>query len=82
MALNTVVGLHYMASIFCMTLVVILFTLFGGLKAAITADVIQGSVMIVVSMAVIIQGAYDVGGVNNVIQINNDNGKFMHCKYS
>lgn len=74
-ALNTVVGLHYMVSIFGMTFVVILFTLFGGLKAAITADAIQGLIMIIVSMGVIIQGAYDVGGVDNIIQINKDNGK-------
>lgn len=74
-ALNTVVGLHYMVSICFMTVAVILFTLFGGLKAAITADAIQGLIMIIVSMAVIIQGAYDVGGVDNVVQINKDNGE-------
>lgn len=54
-----------------------LFNLKGGLKAAITADVIQGLTMIFVSIGVIIQGAYETGGVAKVYDINKDNGNIL-----
>lgn len=62
----------------------------GGLKAAITADVIQGLTMIFVSIGVIIQGVYETGGVEKMYNINKDNGEtdlfiykltFMTMKY-
>lgn len=43
-ALNTVAGIPYWASYLLMTALGILFTIFGNLKSAITADVIQGFV--------------------------------------
>lgn len=47
----------------------------GNLKAAITADVIQGITMIIVSFGVIAQGAYEAGGVEKAVEINRDNGR-------
>lgn len=47
----------------------------GGLKAAITADVIQGLTMLIVSIAIIIQAAYEAGGIDNVYKLNRDSGR-------
>lgn len=46
----------------------------GGLKAAITADTIQGVVLIAVSILITAQGAYETGGVKEVYDINKQNG--------
>lgn len=47
----------------------------GGLKAAITADAIQGMVLIFVTVLISIQGAYETGSVREVYNINKKNGK-------
>lgn len=47
----------------------------GGLKAAINADVIQSLTVILVTLAVIIQGAIDAGGPATVFNRNLDNGE-------
>lgn len=47
----------------------------GGLKAAITADAIQGLTLILVSIVCIAQGTYETGGVKDVYHISKDNGK-------
>lgn len=47
----------------------------GGLKAAINADVIQTITILVVTVAVCIQGTLSSGGPKNVYQLNRDNGK-------
>lgn len=51
------------------------FGLQGGLKAAITADVIQGVTVVAVSVLVVVKGVINSGGLENVYNINNDNGK-------
>lgn len=51
------------------------FDIQGGLKAAITADAIQGTVLILVSVLISIQGAYETGNVKDVYNINKENGK-------
>lgn len=75
--IQTVVGLPLIASTISITVLVIIFTLLGGIKAAITADVIQGLLLIVVSLGFIIQGTYDAGGIKQVYQINKNNGKIL-----
>lgn len=47
----------------------------GGLKAAITADAIQGTVLILVSLLISIQGAYETGTMREVYNINKENGR-------
>lgn len=74
-ALNTVIGIPYWVSIFGITLVSIIFTILGGLKAAIHADVMQGLTMIIVSMAIIIQGTLEVGGFGTVYTVSKDRGR-------
>lgn len=49
-ALNTVANIPYWASYLLMTALGILFTIFGNLKSAITADVIQGLVFVIDSI--------------------------------
>lgn len=73
--LHTVTGISYVALTCSILVLIIFFTLCGGIKAVITADVIQGLLMIFVSIGLIVQGVYDAGGVGEVIRINNDNGK-------
>ncbi|XP_077283953.1 sodium-coupled monocarboxylate transporter 1 [Arctopsyche grandis] len=82
-ALNTVIGLPYWASILGITVISILFNSFGGLGAAIKADVIQGVTMILISMAIIIQCAYEVGGPVNMFTIPAERGrlKFFDFKW-
>lgn len=75
--MNTVIGVPYYASIIVITFISIIFTLLGGLKAAIIADVIQSMTMILVSIAIIIQGTYETGSVKKVFNINKENGKFF-----
>lgn len=74
-ALNTVIGIPYWASIFGITIVSIIFTLLGGLKAAILADVMQGLTMIAISVAIIIQGCVEAGGFGNVFRLTKDDGR-------
>lgn len=74
-ALKTVIGLPYWASIVSITTIGVGFTIMGGLKAAITADVIQGLLMIGISLAVIVQGTYNAGGIGTVVEVSNARGR-------
>lgn len=74
-ALNSVIGIPYWASIFGITIISIVFTILGGLKAAILADVMQGLTMIAMSVAIIIQGCVEAGGVGTVIETNKEGGR-------
>ncbi|XP_037029311.1 sodium-coupled monocarboxylate transporter 1 [Bradysia coprophila] len=76
-ALNTVGGVPYWITLLGMTAICILFTLLGGLKAAITADVIQGITIIIISIVVIGQGIFESGGIAEVYNINRDNGRLQ-----
>lgn len=69
-ALYTVIGLPYWASIIGITTVSVALTVMGSLKAAITSDVIQGLTMIGVSIMIIIHGTIDAGGVSNVFNVS------------
>ncbi|KAL3267828.1 hypothetical protein HHI36_006961 [Cryptolaemus montrouzieri] len=74
-ALNTVIGIPYWASIMGITAVSIIFNILGGLKAAILADVMQGLTMIAVSVAIIFQGCIEAGGVSVVLKKNKEEGR-------
>uniref|UniRef100_A0A2M4A1K2 Putative sodium/solute symporter n=2 Tax=Anopheles triannulatus TaxID=58253 RepID=A0A2M4A1K2_9DIPT len=79
-ALNTVIGIPYWASLIGISAISIVFNLLGGLKAAITADVIQGVTMILISLGIIIQSMVSVGGFEKIFTIpaNNDRLDFMN----
>ncbi|XP_003428104.1 sodium-coupled monocarboxylate transporter 1 isoform X2 [Nasonia vitripennis] len=74
-ALKTVIGLPYWASICGITAISVVFALMGGLKAAILSDVIQGLTMIGVSIVIIIHGTVDAGGFNTVMNVTSERGR-------
>ncbi|CRK89018.1 CLUMA_CG002489, isoform A [Clunio marinus] len=74
-ALYTIMGIPVWMSLVAITSISIGFNLLGGLKAAITADVIQVLVTIAVSAAIIIQTMIESGGAGNVIKKNLDGGR-------
>ncbi|CAH1111192.1 unnamed protein product [Psylliodes chrysocephalus] len=81
-ALNTVIGIPYWASISGISIVSIIFNILGGLKAAIWADVMQGVTMIIVSMAIIFQGCFEAGGPARVVSINKEDGRLNFFNFS
>ncbi|XP_030747674.1 sodium-dependent multivitamin transporter-like [Sitophilus oryzae] len=81
-ALNTVIGIPYWASISGITLASIIFNLLGGLKAAILADVMQGLTMIAVSFAIIVQGCVEAGGPVNVFYLSKRDGRLNFFNWS
>ncbi|XP_076265749.1 sodium-coupled monocarboxylate transporter 1 [Rhynchophorus ferrugineus] len=81
-ALNTVIGIPYWASISGITVASIIFNLLGGLKAAILADVMQGLTMIAVSFAIIAQGCVEAGGPGNVFYLSKRDGRLDFFNWS
>ncbi|XP_015173278.1 PREDICTED: sodium-coupled monocarboxylate transporter 2 [Polistes dominula] len=75
-ALKAVIGLPYWASIIGIVTISVIFTLMGGLKAAILSDVIQGLMMIGISIVLIVQGTIDAGGVKEVVNVTVDRGRW------
>lgn len=73
-ALNTVVGVPYWASLLLITVTTITFNLLGGLKAAIKADVIQGVTMILIMIAIVIQSMVNVWSVEKIVTIPAEEG--------
>lgn len=80
-ALKTVIGLPYWASILSITVISVIFTIMGGLKAAITADVVQGFTMIACSLAIIIYGSIDVGGFQKVVDVSVERGRLQFFNF-
>ncbi|KAK0183045.1 hypothetical protein PV327_001123 [Microctonus hyperodae] len=74
-ALKTVIGLPYWASIVGMTTISVVFSSLGGLKAAILSDVIQGVTMMGVSIIIIVQGVIEVGGPATVLNVTHTRGR-------
>jgi solute carrier family 5 (sodium-coupled monocarboxylate transporter), member 8/12 len=74
-ALYTIIGIPIWMSLVAITAISICFNLLGGLKAAITADVIQVVITIVVSAVIIIQSTILAGGVSNVYNENRNSGR-------
>ncbi|XP_055848718.1 sodium-coupled monocarboxylate transporter 1 [Episyrphus balteatus] len=81
-ALSTVIGIPYWISIIAMSIICIFFTIMGGLKAAINADVIQTVTIAALTIAVIIKGSYSSGGPVNVFEVNRDNGRLQFFNFT
>lgn len=73
-ALKAVIGLPYWASIVGITSISVVFTVMGGLQAAILSDVIQGLTMIGVSLVIIIRGSTDIGP-DKVLNVTYERGR-------
>uniref|UniRef100_A0A336LQ40 CSON000743 protein n=1 Tax=Culicoides sonorensis TaxID=179676 RepID=A0A336LQ40_CULSO len=81
-ALNTVIGIPYWASLVGLTVISIIFNLLGGLKHAIKADVIQVFTTIAVTVVIIIQGFYKGGGVAKTITTNKEAGRLEFFNFT
>jgi solute carrier family 5 (sodium-coupled monocarboxylate transporter), member 8/12 len=81
-ALYTIIGIPIWMSLAAITAISICFNLLGGLKAAITADVIQVGITIVVSAVIIIQSTILAGGVSNVYNKNRDSGRLDFLNFT
>ncbi|KAK2579906.1 hypothetical protein KPH14_007586 [Odynerus spinipes] len=81
-ALKAVIGLPYWASIIGIVTISVVFTLMGGLKAAILSDVIQGLMMIGISVVMIIQGTMDAGGPAQVVNVTYERGRWEFFNFN
>ncbi|XP_078053618.1 sodium-coupled monocarboxylate transporter 1 [Augochlora pura] len=73
-ALKAVIGLPYWASIIGITSISVVFSVMGGLKAAILSDVIQGVTMIGVSLVIVVSGTADIG-IDKVVNVTYERGR-------
>ncbi|XP_041453782.1 sodium-coupled monocarboxylate transporter 1-like [Lytechinus variegatus] len=69
LALNAVTGLNLWGSVFSIGIVCTLYTAIGGMKAVLWTDVFQVTLMVIGFIAVIIQGAINVGGLDKAWHI-------------
>ncbi|KAK3593357.1 hypothetical protein CHS0354_021924 [Potamilus streckersoni] len=79
LALNSVTGLSLELSIVAIGVVCTFYTALGGLKAVVWSDTFQTFVVMAGLIAVIVQGAIDLGGIGNVwsIAYNGERIKFL-----
>lgn len=75
LALNAVTGFDLWSAVLTMGLVCTLYTTLGGLKAVIWTDVFQTLVMLAGQVAVIVVGAWRVGGMARVWHVAEQEGK-------
>lgn len=68
LALNQVSGMNVHIVTPIISIICIVYTTLGGLKAVVWSDTLQGSVMIGSVLIVMILGIRDVGGITNVIK--------------
>ncbi|XP_073969455.1 sodium-coupled monocarboxylate transporter 1 isoform X2 [Rhodnius prolixus] len=80
-ALKTIIGLPYWTSICAIVAISIFFTIMGGLRTAIIADVAQLLIMMGCSAAIIIQGTISAGGVVNVVNTSYTNGRLQFFNF-
>ena len=73
-ALKAVIGLPYWASIVGITSISVVFSIMGGLKAAIVSDVIQGLTMIGISLVIVVRGSADIGP-RQILNVTNERGR-------
>ncbi|KAI5714016.1 hypothetical protein M8J76_009605 [Diaphorina citri] len=71
----TVIGFPYSVSIISITFIATMFTIMGGLRSAITADVVQCIVMLGCSCIMILQGMYEAEGPLKIFKINRRRGR-------
>jgi Na+/proline symporter len=69
-ALNAITGLSEMHSIGMIGIIATFYTAIGGIKAVIWTDFYQTIIMLVSLIIIAIKGLYDIGGFENMWQIN------------
>lgn len=81
-AIHTIMGVPIWVSLIGITIISIIFNLLGGLKQAITADVIQMIVTVAVSFTIIIQAIAIAGGITNVYEENRNSGRLNFFNFT
>lgn len=74
-ALQSVTGVSVWVSIVAMSVVAIIYTSLGGIKAVVITDVVQGIIMIAMIFMILVYGTVSAGGVQNVIDLNKSSGR-------
>jgi SSS family solute:Na+ symporter len=72
LTLHTIFGVDMTTSVWIIGIVAAFYTTYGGLRAVVWADLIQGSALIIGGIITMILGFIAVGGVGNFLQTNAD----------
>ncbi|XP_056008016.1 sodium-coupled monocarboxylate transporter 1-like isoform X1 [Ostrea edulis] len=81
-AIETVLGAPVWLCIILVSMISMVYTAIGGIKAVIWTDVIQYLIMFLSVLAVIIQGSLKVGGGSEVLRINSNGGRLDVWNFS
>lgn len=81
LALNQVTGLSMWGSVIGLSMICILYTTFGGMKAVVYTDVLQLIVMLTAVLAVIIKGMQDIGGFDALIEKSDLGGRLNFAEF-
>jgi SSS family transporter len=73
--LSELVNISMHTTIVLVGAVATFYTLIGGIRSVVMSDALQAVVTFVGIFAVIIKGTYNVGGLGNVLRINEENGR-------
>ena len=72
LTLHTIFGMDLTTAVWIIGIIAAFYTTYGGLKAVVWADLIQGSALIIGGAITMILGFIAVGGVSNFFQANAD----------
>jgi SSS family solute:Na+ symporter len=72
LTLHTIFGIDLTAAVWIIGIIAAFYTTYGGLRAVVWADLIQGSALIIGGALTMILGFIAVGGVSNFFQANAD----------
>ncbi|XP_038104877.1 sodium-coupled monocarboxylate transporter 1 isoform X3 [Culex quinquefasciatus] len=81
-ALNTIIGVPYWASLLCITCISIFFNALGGMKAAVAADVIQSLSMTAMLVAIVIYCSVENGGLVRLVEIGEEHGRMNFFNFA
>ncbi|XP_062534700.1 sodium-coupled monocarboxylate transporter 1-like isoform X1 [Armigeres subalbatus] len=81
-ALNTIIGVPYWASLLCITCISIFFNALGGMKAAVAADVIQSLSMTAMLVGIVIYCSVKSGGVDQIIAVGAQHGRMNFFNFA
>jgi SSS family solute:Na+ symporter len=72
LTLHTIFGIDLTTAVWIIGIIAAFYTTYGGLRAVVWADLIQGSALIIGGVITMILGFIAVGGVSNFLQANAD----------
>ena len=72
LTLHTIFGMDLTLAVWIIGVIAAFYTTYGGLKAVVWADLIQGSALIIGGAVTMVLGFMAVGGVSNFLQTNAD----------